>query len=301
MTSILKNKTIWLSDCLKMNDKQESTYLSSILLGEIDTIVNKTVDEHIPELKTYANDIIQIMKLMINEYPNTIIGRRKNFIACFSEDADLLSQWRAYANNGNGVSIGINSSYLHGFENLTSYEFLKVVYDEKIITQALNQYVLNYLKTYIEKYKTSINNFIFETSLMLESLFTENVSFKHPAFSEEREWRLILQAGIGNWNDSDGIDDYGYLASADGWFIHNKSLKFPRSELKFRPKNNDIIPYIELSFKNVIKDFIKQIILGPQCEISEYDLRLFLNSQGYIADLNDRTVKIIKSRAPLRG
>lgn len=28
------------------------------------------------------------------------------YAACFSEEKDLLSQWRGYANNGAGVAIG---------------------------------------------------------------------------------------------------------------------------------------------------------------------------------------------------
>lgn len=34
------------------------------------------------------------------------------YVACFSEHGDLLSQWRAYGQDGEGISIGFDCEYL---------------------------------------------------------------------------------------------------------------------------------------------------------------------------------------------
>jgi hypothetical protein len=44
--------------------------------------------------------------LELYKIPNII--QRKMFLTCFSENGDLLSQWRAYGNNGDGVAIGFD-------------------------------------------------------------------------------------------------------------------------------------------------------------------------------------------------
>ena len=38
---------------------------------------------------------------------------RSSYITCFSRNGDLLSQWRAYGDDGRGVSIGFNSKLLY--------------------------------------------------------------------------------------------------------------------------------------------------------------------------------------------
>lgn len=55
--------------------------------------------------------------------PNTL-----PLISCFSKNGDLLSQWRAYAEDGKGFSIGFDSNYIyHGLGvNINS-----VVYEEE--------------------------------------------------------------------------------------------------------------------------------------------------------------------------
>ena len=40
--------------------------------------------------------------------PNTL-----PLIGCFSKNGDLLSQWRAYAEDGKGFSIGFDSNYIY--------------------------------------------------------------------------------------------------------------------------------------------------------------------------------------------
>ena len=35
-------------------------------------------------------------------------GGVTNFVVCFCEDGDVLSQWRGYADNGKGCSLGFS-------------------------------------------------------------------------------------------------------------------------------------------------------------------------------------------------
>ena len=101
--SIIQNKSIWLSDANKTNDPSELNYIFNFFTSTIDECLEKYTDK-------YTNLIIQKVKAIANTmaynlvYEKAPIARyKKNFICCFSEAKDLLSQWRAYGNDGNGV------------------------------------------------------------------------------------------------------------------------------------------------------------------------------------------------------
>jgi hypothetical protein len=54
------------------------------------------------------------------------------FVACFSEAGDLLSQWRGYANDAQGISIGFYKPILQTFDTGGyNYHFKKVIYKER--------------------------------------------------------------------------------------------------------------------------------------------------------------------------
>ena len=59
-------------------------------------------------------------------------GGVTNFVICFCEEGDKLSQWRGYANDGNGISIGFNKKILSSLNSYHfTYGFRKIEYDTK--------------------------------------------------------------------------------------------------------------------------------------------------------------------------
>ena len=61
-------------------------------------------------------------------------GQRSVYISCFSKKPDLLSQWRAYAEDGTGVSIGFDLKKLSDATNILLKEVIytnDVVYENK--------------------------------------------------------------------------------------------------------------------------------------------------------------------------
>ena len=108
--SIITTKKLWLTYSNNTNDYLENRW--------IDTSINDYVFQNI-------ND--KNRELFQKTLQNYQINKVPPFICCFSEDGDMLSQWRAYANNGLGVSIGFNVKYFmeslnikYGFPNATA-------------------------------------------------------------------------------------------------------------------------------------------------------------------------------------
>lgn len=60
-----------------------------------------------------------------------------------------------------------------------------------------------------------------------------------------------------NFDDGDGVDDYGYAHFLEGFFNSNEEYlgNFTRGPLKFRSVDNDIRLYFELGFEKCKKKF----------------------------------------------
>ena len=102
--------------------------------------------------------------------------------ACFSLDGDVLSQWRAYADDGQGYSIGFDASQMLGL----SVRPLRVLYSEEKQIDEVEHCVK---QIYAER-RSMINNGIsFGAACML--LAYDLAALKNPAFREEQEVRLI--------------------------------------------------------------------------------------------------------------
>jgi hypothetical protein len=118
---------------------------------------------------------------------------------CLSEAGDLLSQWRGYADDGAGVSVGF---YTEALAHKAQLE--KVIYDEAQQKKALEQ-LMGRIKKHIadgalrsrigisdSKEVERIDDAAGALNQTLLYATPLNYNFKNPAFSEEREWRLVF-------------------------------------------------------------------------------------------------------------
>src|SRR3954470_9187707 len=94
--AIVAHRLLWLSDIAKMNDAKERLWISEVfqrIWG-----ARAKAGEGVSEAGHYFYDF---------QLDTTPV-----FICCFSEDGDLLSQWRAYTDDGRGVAIGFRTTRL---------------------------------------------------------------------------------------------------------------------------------------------------------------------------------------------
>lgn len=303
LKSILCNKSIWLSDSYKTNDSSEIYWLLSNSIDIFHNVFKEYAEKYKPEMLENLDVYLYILDKSIKSYKIPNATKIKRFITCFSEKGDLLSQWRAYGDDGFGVSIGFDTKFLTSFENLTSYEFSKILYDKKKVAVFLKKLIGEQLKYIImdcttDNSEPALDNLYLQISRLIASIYDEGFIYKDPHFSEEKEWRLTRKATESNWDKDNGIDDYGFSTLIEGLFADNANGEFTRSKLKFRATGGNLIPYIELGFEKIRSEFIKAIILGPKCKIDKYDLLLLLNSQDYIKTVYDGDIRIVKSNIP---
>jgi hypothetical protein len=179
------------------------------------------------------------------------------YIACFSLKNDSLSQWRAYAQDGEGVSIGFDDEYLavgeqfveSFFDAKRSVALKEVNYmSHKEVEDWLDKEALQIIKHYPEKCRSA--------SLFAKWCSYIYMTIKNPAFSEECEKRLIYSPLISR-------DDTKKVIS-----VTNKI-----SDIRHRIGAGFLTSYFELNFP---LHAIKSITLGPRNKFSEDDVGQFL-------------------------
>ncbi len=181
LLGILQNKTLWASKIQFLNDSAEFQYTLDLVESRLKEF------EKNPELEGFPYFREQVVGWLRGtmKFPNI-------FVTSFSERGDLLSQWRAYCPDGTGVSIGFTYDQLLPAikKEGPNVRLVKCVYqvDEQIkIVDELISNALNHVR------KDQIE----QSSQIVASLLMSDVSnlapvFKHPAFDEEREWRIVV-------------------------------------------------------------------------------------------------------------
>lgn len=182
------------------------------------------------------------------------------YASCFSTEGDLLSQWRAYAQDGYGVSVGFSGELLEKV-NKREYgiKFLPIIYAEKKQKEYAREQAIRILDL------LSKGSFIYHAVGEVFENDLENLCcYKNPAFSEEKEWRLLISLSPEcRINKRANYDP------------------FVMSEIKLYSNQKRIISYLDLEYTNVKSKIIKEIILGPKCQISDIDLKRTLYILGY--------------------
>jgi hypothetical protein len=248
--NIIKSKRMWLSAAHNLNDYKEVSWLKDKLKERLNkNVINKDT----------LNDFLDKIEL----------SKETPYICSFSKNGDILSQWRAYASDGTGVSIGFNSNAFglrkqdipdNNVFFIGSTNLVEVIYDEKVQESIID----NLSSKAIEAIKNNRNG-DFEYFIDITNEINKVSHFcKNPAFSEEQEVRVIYSPPALMFN---------IISDQSNGII---------SKAKYRTSLNKIIPYVEIKFPlDESVNPISNIFLGPKCEINEGDIYRFMKSEGY--------------------
>lgn len=195
------------------------------------------------------------------------LDRRPVFVSSFSLAGDLLSQWRAYGN----YAIEFDSDAMAEKVSQCIYG-----HEEKILEApipAINQVME------IGRSILSNDGYIDQDGQeSLAEFIGLAATLKNESFSEEKECRIIMG------HDVDPEVEDGY-------------------EVKYRPRGDILIPYLELEFD---LECIRSIVIGPMRdqELAYASMRAFVSkvandefktNSAYFGD-----IKVTKSMIPFR-
>jgi hypothetical protein len=126
------------------------------------------------------------------------------FVACFTQNGNLLSQWRSYGDPGKGLSIGFDPDKLADTAYSQHFTVGQCIYEPKRQKQIAAE-VLSAIETQARlMFPDSPARALFEPvfAAVETDLLKIAVLFKDQAFREEAEWRLVSPV-ISNYVVSD--------------------------------------------------------------------------------------------------
>lgn len=290
--NIMKNQSIWLSDVTKSNDSKELVWATR----QCKIAVIKKFLEYSDRMKA-NNDFINTRFLdfhkITDQFQSIDTSKSvKSWVFCLSEKGDNLGQWRGYADDGKGISIGFNRNYFRSklapieFQmDHMYYIFDKIQYGEFDASELLEPDYIEILTTSCDYEKLeSCFKQMMAYSIILAPLY------KNAAFEEEAEWRIIF------WIHTSELAK-GNVPSINLWGNPDERLEI--IDYSFVAKNNTLISHIELKIKEM-KSAIVSVTIGPKSNLTELDVKLFLVSLGLLHDVNDESIKVSRSSASYR-
>jgi hypothetical protein len=212
LIGIVTNQSLFASDIRFLNDSTEFDYginLSKEIISSLSNAGNKAIiDNLLDKLDTH--------------FPED------KYVTCFSSDGDLLQQWRSYAKDGKGVSVGFTFHERH-YNLEPDIKSTRIIYnqtDQRDIIENCVLGTIEYFNTNFSDWRDEKHNQLV-TLCMIRNMADYLSSFKHPCFAHEQECRFIYHSENEEYNEEN--PDEG------------DELK-----INFRTNGNLLIPYILL-------------------------------------------------------
>jgi hypothetical protein len=122
------------------------------------------------------------------------------FVTCFSEQGDLLSQWRGYCPNGEGICLGFRPADVEQAAEVQHFRLVRCIYNGEEQNRLSQQIVMK-----VEAYAHAVgpsqetlrlsrhggSSYFPAFNSLSRQLLLLAAAFKSRAFSEEQEWRVV--------------------------------------------------------------------------------------------------------------
>lgn len=279
LQGILETQTLWATNYKFLNDYSEIVLLKNKLISLIHPYVLNGFEKlikHSPIAKKKIKkkgglcQVVQHDAKALIEAQYNALGDGIYILSFCGQPENqnianngLLSQWRGYGAGG-GAAIVFDTKKL---EDILAIEALRFQYSAVLMAdiiysddeQKFKNELSDDLAIIADIAKTVFNHENISRNEMVDSSggyipFVKCISrYKHYGFSEENEVRVVVLPTV--------IDEeYLKLAKSEGVTL------MPEKKIKFRKKNEQQAPYIELFDSSDISLPIERIIVGPHIE-----------------------------------
>lgn len=234
LLAIARSRQLWATEVRYLNDASEIAHAISKFIVAIESSEAK---------EQFDSALLSQFSRWLIEF----LGRQhKIFVTCFSEEGNLLSQWRNYTPHGKGLNLGFASIPLIESAAAQRFRLGKCIYDTSLQLKICKEAVLSALSTAVRQGPVG---HMHETQSYYESFFSQEPAIlriaallKHPAFKAEREWRFVSQV----------------------------ALEYSLNEVEYRPGRTTLIPFQRLNIPQAKPNeyCLEQLTLGPTPEIN---------------------------------
>jgi hypothetical protein len=228
LLGIIQKQALWATNIRYLNDSREFNAAIEVAGSVLDEILANA-------LENYKKTALESFRSWLAPQNNM---QFQAYVCSFSENGDLLSQWRTYSKAGDGYAIGFDAEALMKLTAGQGFLLAPCTYDES----EQRQLISNFLTDELYQLKIDTDPQGFGISCLLKFLCVAPL-IKDKGFKEELEWRLVApltaQPPIG-------------LSFRSGKSMVIPYIKFP---LPIRPDASQDDAKIVLP--------IKEVIIGP--------------------------------------
>lgn len=185
LLGICEKRKFWATKAYYLNDGREISYGFNLARKYLEGTSKFAVQDADGILLRKMHEYIERVSFM-----NVCVGS-------FTENGDLLSQWRGYGRPGDAYSIGFPTTYLQEAFRSRMWQLSPCLYDEEAQTEAIAGVVARTQERFrvrtqeLEPEKPVSESAEVEGFTYLFDLLRVAAAIKHPSFKEECEWRLI--------------------------------------------------------------------------------------------------------------
>lgn len=271
--NILRNQCLWLTEASFTNDAWENRMLDPVFEQALTGLV---------ETGEIQRDQVGTARELYYRHSACFI-----YLGCFSEEGDILPQWRSYADDGQGFAIGFSSremdfdcSTVHlNADFANKYYLKKVIYMQEGSGKQFLSLAQNWIRMRLTRGR-HLNEREICRAIADDAAFSSLRYYcKDASFASEKELRAL-------WLPVLLKDAQGNMAAGN-----RKAYR----QIHFRPEPGRLVPYTEMPFA---KSSVREIVLGPKNEMKEQldILKMFLAANGY----DDRNIRLKVSRSSYR-
>lgn len=241
LLSIIEEGKLRFSDVNMMNDPLEWRYAYELFERGASALLRMAVAN--PALEGLTTDFFD----QIDTYISPKQLRAHPVITCFSKQADVLSQWRGYADGARGWSIGFDATAI----SQMPVTLLDVLYDADQQVVEVRNYLAAMFLTWRENDGVFGRDFSSDAILLASYL----LAYKHPSFREEQEIRALHELRVDVAEDGcQLIDEGGVVRGAD----------VQGQPVRFRAADGGIVAYVDIPLeRNDEGRSIRELWFGP--------------------------------------
>lgn len=243
--SIISNQSIWLSSMSLSNDSSEGRFIGNLLLemaGE----------------SGLHQEVLDILRDSTNAFHRIYDGLG----FCLSANGDLLSQWRGYAKDGAGMSIGFSKDYLQWFSSTAIQHSNGMMFDEVKYNPSQHEAIL---RPVIEKLKSQFGSEpLGRRRGLLSNLLIPGTNIDDADI--DAQWASSHRA---IWNTGWALFKHLYFCKSDAFSEENEWRLLThwiseQDQSAFRVARDRLIPYKSMKLREVERHPIKKVYLGPK-------------------------------------
>lgn len=249
MHSIIEQKAIYATDARFLNDRHELRHAADYA-------------NHLISTQNKPKPILEFVGAHVSDWFRVLLNLKnpfRNYVTCFSERRDDLSQWRAYSGQSTGVSLGFRFDKRHDLSPCVYQDdmkrilllaaFSKIFKAAEIIfeidpllllkpEQSHNFELLNKfpdIETYVKG----------ASSTLLIPLIKLIPLFKDASFESEQEWRMVNL-----------VQNHGRNVSGEEDDSFNNSVFY-------RPTRETLVPTLVVDLQKGGSIPVSSLYLGP--------------------------------------